>query len=159
MHALFIFCGLRSIPSHTQVPSYYTYVSLYALLTTAKLRSLATALGANPHAAGMRRKLWNIGWRAAGHAICVFLLALSEYLGFPTLLLLAKRSLVLVNLHVFLVWVGWEDACCARDVCFLWFDARIADTQYAAIQNESLGTMPLRASDDASSTPVDAARV
>ena len=80
------------------VPSYYAYVSLYVLLTTVKLRAIATALGANAHASGMRRKLWNIGWRAVAHAVCAFLLALSEYLGFPTLLLLSKRMLILVRL-------------------------------------------------------------
>ena len=83
-----------------QVPSYGTYVSFYVLLTTFKLSALATALGANAHAAGMRRKLWNIGWRAVAHAVCALVLVLSEYIGFPTMLLLSKRMLVLVRIRV-----------------------------------------------------------
>ena len=43
-----------------------------------------------------------------------------------------------VNVHLFLVWLGWEDACCTDEPCFRCFDARITNAQYEAVQSETL---------------------
>ena len=108
-----------------QVSCYAFYVCMYLALSIAKLRSIVASLRQHEFAPSLRRALWSDGWRAIAHVASV-VVAVAVFLAFPNVSLayLDKRVLILLNMHVFLVWHGWEDWLCANALCFRCFDAR-----------------------------------
>ncbi len=84
------------------------------------------------HAESLRKKLWGIGWRAFAHVLGSAIgLALTIPPQFHKNV--QKVIVILVNVHIFLVWLGWEESCSCSQRFSVWIDSRLSDNTYQRV--------------------------